>query len=386
MKKETVCQINKCVACNACVNICPVGAIVIDDSIKNCNAVINSDKCIRCGACKVVCQKHKLEGFVYPQKWKQGWTNDTDRETSSSGGAVVSIAKAFIKNGGIACLCRFYEGKFNFGLVENCDELVNYVGSKYVKSDMEYIYGEINEKLKNGRKVLFVGLPCQVAGIKKFINEKNKKNLYTMDLICHGTPSVKLLENYLNEQGYSLNQVKKIYFRKKNLYHLYIQYADDKEIKKITHKGERDRYTMAFFKGLDYTENCYECDFARIERISDLTVGDSWGSTLDVQEQSKGISLLLCQTKKGEELIDLSDMNLLDVDLDKAKAANQQLNYSVIKPNSRDKFFYMLDKNMKFSKAVGRCLPKLCIIQKVKKWLIRLGIWKLIDLIRRSRK
>lgn len=40
-----------CVACNACVSVCPTEAITMVDS----KAVIDPEKCIGCGACAPVC-------------------------------------------------------------------------------------------------------------------------------------------------------------------------------------------------------------------------------------------------------------------------------------------------------------------------------------------
>lgn len=39
-----------CVACGACTDVCPQGAITVDDV-----AVIDADKCVDCGACVDEC-------------------------------------------------------------------------------------------------------------------------------------------------------------------------------------------------------------------------------------------------------------------------------------------------------------------------------------------
>ncbi len=119
-----------------------------------------------------------------------------------------------------------------------------------------------------------------------------------------------------------------------------------------------DNYLMTFLNSTTYTENCYQCQYARIERSGDITLGDSWGSELEKYIQYKGISLVLCQNKKGKELINQSDLTLLDVDLEKAIESNHQLYQPSQKPKQRELFFKELKKRRGFKRAVRRCYPK----------------------------
>lgn len=344
---QTVCEKNMCAGCNACVNVCSHNAIKIVDLLYAYNAVIDEDLCVDCNACRQLCQYNKDVNATFPLSWNQGWAKSEEiRKNSSSGGAATALAIAFIKKGGLVCSCTLREGEFKFEFANSLDDLKKFSGSKYVKSNPEGIYRIIREKLKEGEKVLFIGLPCQVAALKLFIGEKYENGLYTVDLICHGTPSPKLLEMYLSENRFSLNNIRDIKFRKKTVFHLFNEYEE------IGKKKTVDNYTFSFLSCLDYTENCYSCKYAKSERVSDITIGDSWGSELDSEEKKKGISLVLCQSKKGEKLLENSEMNLLSVDLDNAIKNNKQLQYPSKKPEKRDKFFtYILDKNG-FDKAV----------------------------------
>ena len=169
-----------------------------------------------------------------------------------------------------------------------------------VKSNPVGIYDKIVEKLKNGNKVLFIGLPCQVAAAKNYtatLSSNKRENLYTIDLICHGSPSPKILNLALHEKGVDIKQLKEIRFRNKTNFGISTQ-NKDKEYKTITPAGVQDMYTYAFLTSLDYTENCYSCRYAALGRVSDVTIGDSWGSDRPDSEQGKGISLMLCQTNK----------------------------------------------------------------------------------------
>lgn len=364
---QTVCEENKCVGCMACLEICPKAAIKIKDSLKFFNAVIDDDLCINCNACHKICQNNNAPSLKKSVKWYEGWSVDK-REHSSSGGAAAEIISAFTEQGGIVCSCAFKNGKFGFFLAPDEVEPSAYIGSKYVKSNPTGIYKKIKGLLISGRKVLFLGLPCQVAAVKEFVGRKYQDNLYTIDLICHGTPSPKLLEMFLNEYGLSLPELSEVSFRSKSKFGL------RPIVRQLEPSRVMDTYTYAFLNGLDYTENCYHCRYACEERISDITIGDSWGSELPEDEKQKGISLILCQTDKGEQLVNGANFELLPVDYQKAVECNHQLKHPSVPPKEKEKFFALLAAGKSFRKSVAICYPKYYMKQEIKKILIRLKL------------
>lgn len=367
---RTVCENNQCAGCMACVDICPTGAVSIIDNLKSYNAIIDENKCMNCNTCHKMCQKNNPVKCENTIQWWQGWNeNEAEREKSSSGGLATAIASSFINNGGIVWACTFEQGEFRFECAEHQKELSRFVGSKYVKSNPIGVYKKIKEALKSGEKVLFIGLPCQVGALKKYIGEILGENLYTIDLICHGTPSPQLLEIFLNQYNKSLNNIQKISFRIKAKFMIY---ADGKGI--IT-KGVSDRYSIAFLNSLIYTDNCYNCYYAQKKRISDLTIGDSWGSEIKIQEKKKGVSLILCQTLKGIELVKNSDVHLENVDINMAIKNNHQLEHPSFEPRGRRNFFKNIDK-INFNLLVLKNFPKVCIKQDIKQMLINLNIIK----------
>lgn len=365
---ETVCELNKCAGCMACVDICPKGAIRIEDTLSVYSAVIDEDKCVNCNACHKVCQSNHPANLMSPTKWYQGWAESSDvRKYCSSGGIATAVSQAFIKSGGVVCSCIFYEGKFIFEFAEKNEELKKFAGSKYVKSNPTGIYKKVKEYLKSGRKVLFIGLPCQVSALKNFVGAQYEDNLFTADLICHGTPSPKLLEIFLNQYGYTLTELQDIRFRVKAKFMVYGDY------KGIITNGVSDKYSIAFLNALIYTENCYSCQYARTERVSDLTLGDSWGSELPMDEQKKGVSLMLCQTEKGNQLLQMANIHLENVDLEKAVANNHQLSHPSVPPKGRNEFYMGLKKH-KFNSLVFWQFPKQCLRQDIKQLLIKAHI------------
>lgn len=364
---KTVCELNMCNGCMACVEKCHRNAITIKDDLKYYNALIDTKKCVDCGLCTKVCPRENDNDMSKPKWWYQGWADSEIREHASSGGAASAIIRAFIKHGGYVASCLFDSGKFVFEVTNEMAVARKFAGSKYVKSNPEKIYGKIQSLLKANQKVLFIGLPCQVAAVNQFI--KDKTNLVTADLICHGTPSPYLLKKCLQEYGHDINTLTDINFRIKSLYEL------NRDGKPIAAFHTMDNYLIAFLHSYDYTENCYSCKFATLDRVSDITLGDSWGTELS-GEVKNGVSLILCQSEKGKELIERAGLNLLDVDINNAISHNEQLNKPSKCSKSRDQFFENYNRYNNFGKALVKTAPGIVAKEKVKsivKYIVRGG-------------
>lgn len=362
-----VCEAQMCVGCMACADVCPQKAITVNDSTKYYNAQIDRAKCIDCGVCHSICQVNNKLHANKPHSWYQGWHVDVlDRATSTSGGVASALAEAFIDKGGVVYSCVFRNGQFVYSQACEQNEIKQFKGSKYVKSNPKGVYESIKESLKH-KDVLFIGLPCHVAAVNKYLSGKKFKHIiYTCDVICHGTPSPKLLDSFLKQYNIDLGRVKDIKFRDKKGYNLQC------DGKYILHEHVRDLYTLAFLKGLSFTENCYKCQYAGIERVSDITVGDSWGSQLDEEEISKGISLILCQTQLGEQLVKQSRLELREVDIDHAIESNHQLREPMADSVEHRRFFSAIQKGRSFNYSVFKCYPKDFIKQRIKRYLIKI--------------
>ena len=349
MNKIELCEYGKCTQCNACQIICPKNCISFVDAKDGfCAPRINRDECIECGACMRAC--HRINSkivFQNPIKTYACWTKKSDdREKSSSGGAFSVIARKIIEGGGVvygACMCDDLKVRH---IEINCqDDVALLQGSKYVQSYLGDTFKSIQKQLSSSKDVLFVGTPCQVAGLYSFLN-KTYNNLFTCDLVCHGVPSQKAFDIYIEKVGLK-GHCKNFNFRftKGWGFQLSSQQVSPKEkiIKKRVVSPKNAYYLRAFTKGLMFNEACYSCAYANPERISDFTMADFWGLGEKIpfdHPTNKGVSCLLVNNERALALFNnCSDFEYEERPLEEAIEGNYNLSHVSIKPKGHDSFY-----------------------------------------------
>ena len=363
---KTVCPNDRCNGCMLCKAVCPRGAIRVEVGLKSCNACIDEAKCVACGQCERLCPRNSPPLLRPPTEWHQGWAEDAAvRAGSASGGVATALALQTVREGGVCVSCVFRGGRFVFGKAGTEEAVLSFRGSKYVKSDASDAYQLVLDSLAQGRKVLFVALPCQTAALLAHpgLARLDTENLTTVDLICHGTPSPRLLETFLGERKRSLADISGISFRDKTRYRI----RTDGE--RAPKSGRKDMYMAAFMRVLSFTDNCYECPFSRLERATDLTLGDSWETELPPGEWERGVSLMLCQTAKGSALLHRSGIHFEPVDLQKAVAANENLVRPCNPPPARERFFRIVARTGSLSAAMRKTHPKFYFRNTIQTWL-----------------
>lgn len=239
-----------------------------------------------------------------PQKVYCAWAkDDATRNAGSSGGIFGVLAKRFINMGGCV-VGAAYDEQFTVKhiLVDQLQRLPLLYKSKYVQSSMKDVWGEMEKVLAKGKKVLFSGTPCQVDAVKRRFAEYEEQ-LYTIDLICHGTPDPKVWKLYINSLKRKWHfPILSVDFRKKDEYawqQRKIQITFQNEVY-ISSKGE-DPFCQLFLDDVILQEGCYSCQYATTERVADITLGDFWGLKGDhsIAENHKGLSMVLLNSEKG---------------------------------------------------------------------------------------
>lgn len=205
---------SKCTGCSACVQRCPKQCISFEeDSEGFYYPQVNLSLCINCGLCEKVCpvlQQDKPRNPVIVYAAKN--SNLSTRLASSSGGIFALLAETILRQNGVVFGARF-DNEWNVihDYTESLDGLSVFLGSKYVQSKIGNTYKYAERFLKEGRKVLFSGTPCQIVGLKKYLR-KDYDTLLTVDFVCHGVPSPMIWRDYLNEKYALWASMEEIWF------------------------------------------------------------------------------------------------------------------------------------------------------------------------------
>lgn len=297
----------KCTGCGACANICPSNALTLrPDALGFLKPVLLDNVCKDCGACRNVCPllgKKRSENREKPICFAASG-EDALRKKSSSGGAFSIFAEWILEQHGIVAGAAFDNNLDVFHrFVETSEELEILRKSKYAQSRIGYTYREAETFLKQGRILLFSGCPCQIAGLYSFLGG-HYENLYTIDLLCHGVPSVQMLRDSLEEL--SDPGIQCVDFRDKEFgwecLNLTVRLKDGR-IKRLSYN--ESRYEQGFHSNMTLCDSCYDCSFCAFPRQADLTIGDFWSASqyAPVLADGKGVSAILSNNEHGDYLL-----------------------------------------------------------------------------------
>ena len=340
-----------CTGCMACKNICPVQAIeMLEDKEGFLVPKIDYDKCVSCGKCKNICPNNNLKykDISLLPKTILVRAKEKDLLLKSASGGICTILSQFFIEEKLGYVCgAIYNENFQVKhiLTNNVDDLEKMKQSKYVQSDLEDCFVKIKEQVKKEKYVLFIGTGCQVYALKKFLG-KEYKNLYCIDLICHGVPSPKVQREYIKYLRNKYGKIKCINNRNKKTYlHSYVStYSSEYDNgRKVVRRYSDDPMANAFFSHLSIRPSCYDCRFKSLHRLSDLTVGDFWFSEqYGFGEDLLGINLCLIQSSKGNNLLESINKKIeyKEINSEEAIILNGGMLYSSCPNNKNRKVFF----------------------------------------------
>lgn len=303
--------------------------------------------------CEKLCKEtveYRAPQRVYIAKHK----NKEVHKNSQSGGAFTAISDYILSRGGVIYGAVFNE---NYEVVhvraESVVERNKMRGSKYVQSNIDATYKEVERDLQCGRLVLFVGSGCQVVGILKFCKKKkvDVSNLFTVDILCHGVPSLFIWRDTLH------------YFQSK--YKANVSSIQLKEVQERTRPvmnikfGEKEitdyLYRKLYYSNLALRESCYSCKYNTTQRVGDITIGDAWGieKANPSFNDKRGVSLILFNTEKSLTIEDsvLHDMITTRVNINDYL---QECMYSPAKAKREPVLFWKDYHNKKFGYIIEK--------------------------------
>ena len=308
--------VKNCSSCMACANICARNAIEIVQDVEGFyRPQIDEELCVKCGACERVCPWNHLitnpnSSSERPQTFAAYSNDDNIRLNSSSGGIFSVLAKTVLREGGVVVGVGYKDPThLEFKIVETEAEMKDLRLSKYFQANVGLIYKTVKKLLQEGRKVLVSGTSCQVAALYAVLGKRLFENLTTIDIVCHGVPSQKVFEKYIQELESRKGKVVNTNFRDKvsgwkrfSLTNIFeSEYVGICKESKILRE---DTFMQAFLDNLCLNKSCMNCNYGKLPRIADITLGDYWNIAKHHPEMDddKGTSVVLLNTDHGKDL------------------------------------------------------------------------------------
>lgn len=372
---KLICKQSECTGCGLCAESCAKKCISMQiGKLGHLFPVVDLDSCVDCGLCVKVCPSVNQVSKIYPIACYAAWAKDVDDyKSSTSGGAASVLSRYIINMGGVVYGCAMMpDVEVKHIRVDQKEDLYKLKSSKYVQSSISEVLPLIKIDIKEGKTVLFIGTPCQCGAVRNLFKEQ-PDNLYLVDLICHGVPSLKSLQEHVIKKV-GKQSVCDVKFRDGNRMCTMIIGKEGKILYSKSLKSNRyeDVYFNAFFDGYSYRDSCYECQYARPERSFDITIGDFWGlgknaPATEIPLHPNGCSVILPSSQKGMNLVRAikDSMNMYPREVDEAVKGNHQLQHPFIL-NGRIRLFRLL---MRY--GFGPSVYKFCVVDKILKLKIK---------------
>lgn len=397
----SITQKQDCCGCNACAQICPKQCITMqEDNEGFLYPRVDTENCIDCHLCEKICPVSNHGTERKPLKVYAAINKDEEvRKQSSSGGIFTALAEQVIKQGGVVFGARFDERwQVKHDYTETMEGLAAFRGSKYVQSQIGNSYQEAERFLKAGRKVLFSGTPCQIAGLRNYLR-KEYDNLLTVDFICHGVPSPMVWRRYLKEEvarqcdrknsvsAHPIHEedvlVEGISFRDKTMG--WKKYSFALTLSTTNGSGDKiqfcscspmtkNEYLRGFMSNVYLRPSCYSCAFKCLKSKSDITLGDFWNIRLYNKhlDDNQGLSLMLLNNSRGLCLAnairsEVAFYSIPNYDIN----SNFALMNSVVASNKRSCFYDLYNTHDSFIGLI-RDILKLNFKEKVKLYMLKI--------------
>lgn len=340
----------KCCGCTACVAICPENYISMrEDSEGFLYPSVDKNNCVNCNACERICPILNVKEEV-PFEQKAYIVQSKDRQVlreSTAGGAFTAIARYVINRGGVVFGVELSENlAAHHVYIENESELARFRNSKYVQSCVgESTLRQAKSFLEQGRFICFSGTPCQIEGLKSYLN-KNYHNLLTVDVVCRAVPSPLIFRKYVEYQERKMaDKILTIRFRDKHYGYKYstMNVVTDRNGGHYHQGVESDPWLRAFFSNICDRPSCHQCYFRKRYRVSDFTIWDCFhaGRFSKELDNDKGATRILVHSEKGRNVFEEIKTDFLRIEISpKAAVSGAKEMWESVAPNEkRDVFF-----------------------------------------------
>ena len=100
-------------------------------------------------------------------------------------------------------------------------------------------------------------------------------------------------------------------------------------------------YSGWFYGGYSIRESCFQCPYTKIERNTDITIGDYWGVEKKYPDffDPRGVSLLIIQSEVGHDVFEQIKDKIDFIEISEKDCLQPRLSSAAKKPDNYDKFW-----------------------------------------------
>ncbi len=367
-----------CCGCGACAAICPKNAIsMAEDNEGFRYPVIDDHLCVNCGLCQKVCplKRPAPQGDAAPRAFGAKHREDGVRLQSSSGGLFTALSQPYLRGGVIYGAAMTDVRTVAHIRAEDAAGRDACRGSKYCQSSTGDTFAQVKADLQAGKRVLYTGSACQIAGLLCYLEGADTQNLTTVDFVCHGVPSPKLFREYMDFLESKVGKVQAYFFRPKDKGWGHNEKAVTADGNTLCGTFLTSTWKNIFYSNMALRPACYSCRYASLHRPGDLTIADFWGAGQKDPgfADSKGVSFVLANTEKGLDLLDAVRESLDLIPCGPLDSHNPNLKHPTARPAGREDFWktYETGGFAAIAARYGQYSPKGLCKRLVKKLLGR---------------
>jgi coenzyme F420-reducing hydrogenase beta subunit len=239
-------------------------------------------------------------------------------------------------------------------MAEKIQDIFRFSGSKYIQSDPTSVLRSVQGL---SEKFIFVGTPCQVAGVRRLVECGVLRGDFTLiDFFCHGVPSYVLWDSYLNFLQKRVGRILHIEqrFKVTDWHRFQCRVFGSRGV--YCRGFEEDPFGFLYLQNYLLRESCYTCPYRGYHSFADLRLGDFWGELFS--HDRLGTSLVVAFTEKGFQiLVENKDVFLQSMPVEAVGASKAT---SVSRPEDGELILAKFRQGMSMEKILQRrfCLKR----------------------------
>lgn len=305
----------ECLGCGACEAVCKSHALQLRwQPEEKFQISVDEKRCKDCFMCEAVCPQ------LYSQKDNLQKPECKVISEFSTNNVISSIFLEFLSHGDYVCAPVWGNNfqELSYKLISDYEEIENISWQVPIYVCPHDIYKRVKKLLQEGKRVAFLGVPCQVAALRNVLDESGE-NLLTVSFPCQGIVVAGIFQKHMREIcggkkiknisfGYPGKEISgPIAVCERSMHYwqawpetLQISFSDGTS---YLGTAESDTFLKGWHEKLNVFPGCTECIFSQLPQQSDITICNLSGMNFGQKDIRLAVQIIL-NNKRGNELVE----------------------------------------------------------------------------------